>query len=80
MLFLLLLIETQSFVLNFGGRVTLPSVKNFQIVHPQDLDYVVMQFGRVGQDKFTLDIQFPLTPLQAFAIAVTSFDGKIACE
>jgi len=28
--------ETQSFVLNFGGRVTQASVKNFQIVHPED--------------------------------------------
>lgn len=28
--------ETQSFVLNFNGRVTLPSVKNFQIVSTDD--------------------------------------------
>ena len=28
--------ETQSFVLNFYGRVTLASVKNFQIIHPND--------------------------------------------
>ena len=28
--------ETQSFVLNFNGRVTKPSVKNFQIVHQND--------------------------------------------
>jgi tubby-related protein 1 len=29
-------IETQSFVLNFNGRVTQASVKNFQIVHDND--------------------------------------------
>lgn len=28
--------ETQSYVLNFHGRVTQASVKNFQIVHPND--------------------------------------------
>lgn len=28
--------ETQSYVLNFHGRVTQASVKNFQIVHPHD--------------------------------------------
>ena len=29
-------IESQSWVLNFGGRVTQASVKNFQIVHESD--------------------------------------------
>ncbi|KAG8588941.1 hypothetical protein GDO81_006165 [Engystomops pustulosus] len=28
--------ETQSYVLNFHGRVTHPSIKNFQIVHCED--------------------------------------------
>lgn len=32
--------ETQSYVLNFGGRVTLASVKNFQIVHDMDRTYL----------------------------------------
>jgi len=30
------LLETQSYVLNFHGRVTQASVKNFQIVHDDD--------------------------------------------
>lgn len=30
--------ETQSYVLNFSGRVTMASVKNFQIVHGHDCD------------------------------------------
>jgi hypothetical protein len=30
------MIESQSFVLNFNGRVTQASVKNFQIVHDND--------------------------------------------
>ncbi|KAI8073338.1 tubby C-terminal-like domain-containing protein [Gongronella butleri] len=72
--------ETQSFVLNFSGRVTQASVKNFQIVHDNDLDYIVMQFGRVDRDYFTLDYKYPICLLQAFAIALTSFDAKLACE
>lgn len=28
--------QTQSFVLNFHGRVTQASVKNFQIIHPDN--------------------------------------------
>ncbi|XP_050571225.1 tubby-related protein 1 [Cygnus atratus] len=72
--------ETQSYVLNFHGRVTHASVKNFQIVHGSDPDYIVMQFGRVADDAFTMDYNYPLCALQAFAIALSSFDGKLACE
>ncbi|KAI7854729.1 tubby C-terminal-like domain-containing protein [Circinella umbellata] len=72
--------ETQSFVLNFSGRVTQASVKNFQVVHDNDLDYIVMQFGRVGPDHFTMDYKYPICLFQAFAIALTSFDAKLACE
>uniref|UniRef100_A0A3B1J4D6 TUB like protein 1b n=1 Tax=Astyanax mexicanus TaxID=7994 RepID=A0A3B1J4D6_ASTMX len=72
--------ETCSHVLNFNGRVTQASIKNFQIVHSKDQDYIVMQFGRVADDAFTLDYNYPLCAVQAFAIALSSFDGKIACE
>lgn len=59
--------------------------------HPGDLepppplslftaDYIVLQFGRVAEDAFTLDYRYPLCALQAFAIALSSFDGKLACE
>ncbi|CAG02406.1 unnamed protein product, partial [Tetraodon nigroviridis] len=72
--------DTQSYVLNFHGRVTQASVKNFQIVHDNDPEYIVMQFGRVAEDIFTLDYNYPMCALQAFAIGLSSFDGKLACE
>ncbi|XP_018615860.1 tubby-related protein 1 isoform X2 [Scleropages formosus] len=72
--------ETASYVLNFSGRVTQASVKNFQIVHSKDNSYIVMQFGRVADDAFTLDYNYPMCAVQAFAIALSSFDGKLACE
>ncbi|XP_034081986.1 tubby-related protein 3 isoform X2 [Gymnodraco acuticeps] len=72
--------DTQSYVLNFHGRVTQASVKNFQIVHDNDPDYIVMQFGRVAEDIFTLDFNYPMCALQAFAIGLSSFDSKLACE
>lgn len=72
--------DTQSYVLNFHGRVTQASVKNFQIVHDSDPEYVVMQFGRVAEDVFTMDYRYPMCALQAFAIALSSFDSKLACE
>ncbi|XP_016110194.1 tubby-related protein 3 [Sinocyclocheilus grahami] len=72
--------DTQSYVLNFHGRVTQASVKNFQIVHDNDPDYIVMQFGRVAEDIFTLDFNYPMCALQAFSIGLSSFDSKLACE
>jgi len=72
--------DTQSYVLNFHGRVTQASVKNFQIVHDNDVDYIVMQFGRIDEDVFTCDYIYPMCALQAFGIALSSFDNKLACE
>jgi len=77
-------------VLNFHGRVTESSVKNFQLKlvgrygsNPEvseavDHTNVVLQFGRVGKNEFTMDLQWPLSPFQAFSICTSSIDGKIA--
>lgn len=46
----------------------------------QDLERVMLQFGKVGKDTFTMDFQHPMSALQAFAICLTSFDNKLACE
>ena len=72
--------DTQSYVLNFHGRVTQASVKNFQLVHESDVDTIMMQFGRVTEDYFSMDYSNPMCALQAFAIALSSFDSKLACE
>jgi tubby-related protein 1 len=72
--------QVGAYVLNFNGRVTMASVKNFQLVDPDEQNTVVLQFGRVGKDDFTMDLQWPMSPLQAFAITLSSFDSKIACD
>lgn len=72
--------DTQSFVLNFHGRVTMASVKNFQIIHKDNPNYIIMQFGRISEDVFTIDYRYPLSAYQAFSIALSSFDSKLACE
>jgi len=73
--------QVGAYVLNFNGRVTRASVKNFQLCDlKEEPDTVIMQFGRVGKDAFTMDFQYPLCALQAFGIALSSFDYKIACE
>lgn len=69
-----------SFALDFHGRVTMASVKNFQIVHEANPDYVVMQFGKVNKDLYTCDYSYPFCALQAFALAITSLDNKLGCD
>jgi len=70
----------RAYVLNFGGRVTLPSVKNFQLVQAEDPETVVLQFGRTAKDTFTMDYSYPLTLVQAFGICLTSLESKLACD
>ena len=69
-----------AYVLNFNGRVTMASVKNFQLVQPDQPGLILPQFGRVGKDEFTMDFRAPLSPFQAFSICLSSFDSKIACD
>jgi len=90
--------QLQCWCLNFRGRVTVASVKNFQLIaatqqapatagipmpaqsSQSDYDKVILQFGKVGKDMFTMDYRYPLSAFQAFAICLTSFDTKLACE
>ncbi|KAF5787231.1 putative transcription factor TUBBY family [Helianthus annuus] len=79
----------QCWCLNFHGRVTVASVKNFQLVATMDPsqpggkgdgETVLLQFGKVGDDMFTMDYRQPLSAFHAFAICLTSFGTKLACE
>ncbi|XWS55194.1 hypothetical protein CRYUN_Cryun10bG0153700 [Craigia yunnanensis] len=87
--------QLQCWCLNFRGRVTVASVKNFQLIAatqpaagaptpsqpaPPDIDKIILQFGKVGKDTFTMDYRYPLSAFQAFAICLSSFDTKLACE
>lgn len=71
---------TQAYHLNFYNRVTMSSVKNFQIVTSYDSEYVVIQFGRIGKDTFTIDFQYPMSAIQAFGMCLSGFDPKLACQ
>jgi tubby-related protein 1 len=67
-------LENGTYRLNFQGRVTKPSVKNFQLVPLDQPDNVVCQFGKVGDDRFNLDFKAPICPLQAFSFALCQFN------
>lgn len=81
--------QLQCWCLNFRGRVTVASVKNFQLVAAAEpcqnvslaeQEKVILQFGKIGKDIFTMDYRYPLSAFQAFAICLSSFDTKPACE
>ena len=72
-------IELGSFVLNFGGRVSVASVKNFQLCARDNQDAILLQFGRIqGRHSFTMDFRHPLSAVQAFSIAISSLQSKIS--
>jgi tubby-related protein 1 len=70
----------KNYVFNFNGRKTLASVKNFQLIDESDPEKIFLQFGRIGKEEFALDLQWPLSPFQAFAFALSSFDSKLGCD
>lgn len=112
------------YILDFRGRVTQASIRNFQAVraengasccllpdaglqflahHPIRRSYVlleqqltcvagvlqtttpvmptcteeeiVIQFGKVGDNSYTLDFAHPVSAFQAFAVSLTAFEG-----
>ncbi|DAZ92476.1 TPA: hypothetical protein N0F65_012706 [Lagenidium giganteum] len=77
--------ESGFYRLNFQGRVSVPSVKNFQLVRTKDIGTastspfdapegtVFLQFGKVDDHSFHLDFRAPITPIQAFAVALAQF-------
>lgn len=61
------------FTLGFSQRVSKASVKNFQIVL-SDNNNVILEFGKTGNNDFSMDVAYPLSIFQAFAICLSSFD------
>jgi tubby and related proteins len=74
------MIEYNAFVLNFGGRVKLPSVKNFILINESNPTENLVLFGRVDKHEFNLDFQYPISPFQAFSFALSSLVFKWGCE
>lgn len=76
-------VDLGAFVLNFGGRVSVASVKNFQLCEANDQENnpesILLQFGRIeGRHSFNMDFCYPLSPVQAFAISISSLQSKIS--
>lgn len=68
--------RTECYTLNFYGRVSRASAKNFQLVTPGDQDTIYLMFGKIGTESFHLDFRSPISMYQAFCIALASLARK----
>lgn len=74
--------QRETYTMNFHGRSTRRSSKNFQLIDREGSDAAppLFQFARCKcedeNDKFQLDATHPFSILQAFCIALTAFDAK----
>ena len=62
--------------LDFQGRVSQQSKKNFQLTDEFDSSKIYLQFGRAGKETFNMDVAHPFSLFQAFTICLTTFDNK----
>ncbi|CAG9330012.1 unnamed protein product [Blepharisma stoltei] len=68
--------RAECYTLNFYGRVSRASAKNFQLVMPDDPDTIYFMFGKISTENFHLDYRSPLSMFQAFAIGLASLSRK----
>ena len=78
--------KLNAWTLNFNGRVKEASKRNFMLVIQQDDQALVnefgqkktlLRFGKVSKDRYALDFSYPLSPVQAIGIALTTFAQKL---
>ncbi|CAF1346047.1 unnamed protein product [Adineta steineri] len=54
------------------------SHKNFQLIYlnEHNEEDIIMEFGRINENRFSLDYRYPLTTIEAFSIALSSFHNR----
>lgn len=81
-------------LVDFKGRASIASVKNFQIIKSDpasspvkevltasgavDPSTVILQMGKITKEAFNMDYKGPLSMLQAFAICIARFDANLS--
>ncbi|CAG9321252.1 unnamed protein product [Blepharisma stoltei] len=70
---------SNSYHLNFSQKA-IASVKNFQIISELNENKILLQLLRIGDQHFSFEIEYPFSPLQAFGVAISSFDNKLCTE
>ena len=41
---------------------------------------IILQFGKLDSNTYSMDAQYPLSPYQCFAICLSSIATKFMCE
>ena len=66
--------RTETFELPFGGRANWASARNFQLINREGPnDRAVLLYGKMEEDEFALDFSYPLSPLHALSIVLTTW-------
>ena len=68
------------FCYKYGGRVKIPSKRNFQLVRDNNEDEVVMVFGKLSHNVWACDYSHPLNAYQTFCIAMSAMTEKLATK
>jgi len=69
-----------AYVLEFSDNVKCSSIKNFQLVkrspsnNREEPSEVFLEFGKISSSEFTLSLKWPFSIMNAFGIALSSFD------
>jgi len=68
----------KAFVMSFNERVKMPSINNF-LLQIKESKVIVMQFGKIRKSMYSLNVQHPLSILQAFGICLSTLSFKLGC-
>ena len=66
-------------ILDFKGKVKKPSIKNFILIEKESNEEIVI-FGKISDNLYSLNVSWPLSIYQAFALAITSIAFKVGCQ
>ncbi|OHT07298.1 hypothetical protein TRFO_24552 [Tritrichomonas foetus] len=64
--------QGNSFDMTFDGKFEIECLSNFILYHDSNVRKDICALGKVGEGAFTLDVGYPLSPLQGFLAAVAS--------
>jgi len=68
--------RAKTLTMDFFGRCKLASAKNFQLEEVGKAETMKLLFGKAGESQFVLDFHRPLSPVQAFAAAISTMVWK----